>query len=471
MTHQCRFYPLSRRRSYRAAAAIVLLAVLLLCPRAPAGASSGQDTAVQVAFIYSPMCSTCEHAGPAVRSAVNEAKNRGMEIRYEEYTVQSRDGMALMERFGLGSVPAVVIDDRAIRFEDYNGDTGKLYAMVKNDISDALRHRKPVSLERKVMRSRNDDTVKVVTGIKNLGAEPLDVELKGGICPGVQVISGDAAWKGQLGPGESRTIIYEARVGNSVKALPPQALTYSGPGGVHTLEGHETPVFLLGRLSVGAVFLTGLVAGFNPCLLAIMAFVSAMALSMNGRRRGIIVNLAAFCGGLLAIYLAMGIGFLQLMQYSPSVNSVLRSAIIVLLMALAAWAFYDAYRTSRDGDRPSVFKAFLIRYKPYYQRFSLLANFGLGGVFGLIKMPCVGGVYVAILGAIVEAGEVRSGLPYLAAYNLGIVLPVLGLGALLVFGLSPGKVDEFRRRHRVSLKLVSGLILIMMAGGFIFSIL
>jgi cytochrome c biogenesis protein CcdA len=86
-------------------------------------------------------------------------------------------------------------------------------------------------------------------------------------------------------------------------------------------------------------------------------------------------------------------------------------------------------------------------------------------------MPCVGGVYVAILGAMAESNDVRSGLPYLTAYNLGVILPVLGLGALLVFGLSPGKVDEFRRRHRVSLKLVSGVILIMMAGGFIFNVL
>jgi cytochrome c-type biogenesis protein len=118
-----------------------------------------------------------------------------------------------------------------------------------------------------------------------------------------------------------------------------------------------------------------------------------------------------------------------------------------------------------------VFRSFLDRYKPVYRKFSLVANFGLGGAFGLIKMPCVGGIYVAILGAIVQADEVRSGLPYLAIYNFGIILPVLALGALLTLGLSPGKVNEFRHRHRVTLKIASGLILMLMAAGFMLNIM
>jgi cytochrome c biogenesis protein CcdA len=394
-----------------------------------------------------------------------------MSVQYAEVTLQSKEGMALMERYGLESVPALVIDDRAIRFEDYNGDSNRLKALVKSNIEQASRYKNPVTMERKVSRTGKGNMVKVVTSISNAGSEPLEAELKGGLCDGVRVISGDTSWTGRLMPGEKRAIAYEAEVSGNVRSLPPQTLSYSDSGGAHSLEGNDTPLFLLGKLSIGAVFLTGLVAGFNPCLLAIMAFVSAMALSMNGKRSGIIINLIAFCGGLLAIYLVMGIGFLRLMEYVPSIDTILKSAIIVLLVALGAWSFYDAYRTNKEGDRPSVLKSFLSRYKPLYRKFSLLANFGLGGAFGLIKMPCVGGVYVAILGAIVESNEVRSGLPYLMAYNLGIIMPVLGLGALLVFGLNPGKVDEFRRSHRVTLKLVSGLILIVMAMGFVLNII
>jgi len=59
----------------------------------------------------------------------------------------------------------------------------------------------------------------------------------------------------------------------------------------------------------------------------------------------------------------------------------------------------------------------------------------------------------------------------LAAYNLGVVIPVLVLGALLVMGMSPEKVDRLRKRHRYALKLATGLILAAMAAGFMLNVL
>jgi cytochrome c biogenesis protein CcdA len=459
---------LSRRRTYRKIAGIAFIILLLLF--IPATASAADGKAVHVAYIYSPLCSICEHSGPAIRKAVESSRDAGLSIQYEELAFSSREGMGYMQRFGLDSVPAVVIDDRVIRFEDFNGDTEKLGRLIKEGIADASNYVMPVALERRIYRPEGD-RVRVVTCISNAGQEPVEAEIKNGLCDGVNVVSGDAAWHGIVGPGERQYVAYEADVQGSVNSLPPQTLTYRDSHGDHIIVGYETPVFLLKKLSIGAVFIAGLVAGINPCLIAIMAFVSAMALSAKGGRLGVMLNLLSFCGGLLSIYLLMGIGFLRLIEYTPSIAVAMKMAIILLLVVLGIWAFYDAYRTKVAGDRPSLFKSFLDQYKPLYRRFSLAANFGLGGAFGLIKMPCIGGIYVGILGAIVEAGEVKSGLPYLAAYNLGIVMPVLALGALLTLGLSPVKVDDFRRRHRVMLKLVSGLILLAMAGGFILNII
>jgi len=459
---------ISRRRTYRKIAGMAFIVLLLLFIQAPVAAADGR--AVHVAYIYSPLCSICEHSGPAIKKAVESSRDAGFSIQYEELSFKSREGMGYMQRFGLDSVPAVVIDDRAIRFEDFNGDTEKLGRLIKEGIADASSYVRPVALERRIYRP-DGDRVRVVTCISNAGEEPVEAEIKNGLCEGVNVVSGDTAWHGMVGPGERQYVAYEADVKGNVGSLPPQTLAYRDSHGDHIIVGYETPVFLLKKLSLGAVFIAGFVAGINPCLIAIMAFVSAMALSAKGGRLGVFVNLLSFCGGLLSVYLLMGIGFLRLIEYTPSIASVLKMAIILLLIVLGSWAFYDAYRTKKIGDRPSLFKSFLEKYKPLYRKFSLAANFGLGGAFGLIKMPCVGGIYVGILGAIVEAGEVKSGLPYLAAYNLGIVMPVLALGALLTLGLSPGQVDDLRRRHRVTLKLVSGLILLAMAAGFIFNLI
>ncbi len=466
---------LSRSRYYRKVAVIAIATILaLLVPalslEAPAYAESTAGP-VHVTYVYSPLCTLCEHAGPVVREAVTDLKSSGVDIEYEECSFQSREGMGYMARFGVDSVPAVIIGDRAIRAEDYNGDTARLGSLLRRDIAEAARHTRPIVLERKVSRDQEKDTLNVVTCVTNRGDEPVFTRVRGGLCDGVRVVAGDASWQGTLMPGDRHFITYEADVSGSVTTLPAQTLTYTDSRGEHRALGPETPVYLLKKLSPVAVFLAGVVAGINPCLLAVLAFVSAMALSMRGRRLYIVLNLLAFCAGLLSIYVFLGIGFLRLVERIPAATAILKAGIVLLLFALALFAFHEAYQVRKDADRPSLFKSFLGRLKPLYRRFGLAANFGLGGAFGLIKMPCVGGVYIAILGAIVEAGEVRSGLFYLAAYNLGVVLPVLALGGLLALGLSPGKVDDFRKRYRFHLKIATGLILAAMAAGFILNLI
>ncbi len=468
MSHE-RSNTLSRCRYYLLAAPV--LAILLLSFLAPAPAATGGGGKVHVAYIYSPSCSSCEHAGPVVRDVVSHSRNAGVDVQYGEHSFRSREGMGYMERYGLDSVPAVIVGDRAIRFEDFNGDTKKLRSLLEQSIRETTGRERPVTLERKISRVPEKGTVAVITGIANGGEEPVYATVQGGVCEGVRVVAGNASWQGRVMPGERLYHSYEAAVDERVKSLPPQTLVYKDSTGDHFVAGQETPVFLLGRLSLSAVFLSGLVAGFNPCLLAVMAFVSAMALSMRGRRLDIIFHMLAFCGGLLSIYLLMGIGFLRIIERLPSLTIALKTGIVLLLIALAGFAFYEAYWLKKGHDRRSFFKSFLGRYQPLYRRYSLAANFGLGGAFGLIKMPCVGGIYIAILGAIVESGEAHSGLVYLTAYNLGVVFPVLVLGALLALGLNPGSVDEFRKRHRVKLKLFTGLILGLMALGFALNII
>jgi len=93
----------------------------------------------------------------------------------------------------------------------------------------------------------------------------------------------------------------------------------------------------------------------------------------------------------------------------------------------------------------------------------LTAYFLLGALFSLVRAPCVGGMYVANIGAISSQGSASSGLVYLLIYNLGIALPVLILGGIVTLGMSPEQVDQFRQRHRVAIRLLTGITLIALA--------
>jgi cytochrome c biogenesis protein CcdA len=69
-------------------------------------------------------------------------------------------------------------------------------------------------------------------------------------------------------------------------------------------------------------------------------------------------------------------------------------------------------------------------------------------------------MYIAIIGMISSHGFASFGLIYLLIYNLGIALPVLLLGGIIALGLSPVQVDNFRNKHRVAIRLITGITLL-----------
>lgn len=429
---------------------------------------------VHIVYIYSSTCINCDQADRVIKKTVADAqRNSSVKIVFNEYEFNSPAGMDYARRYGLGSVPALILNNNTvIRFEDYNGDTRALGAILKEKVDEAVRYRPSMEIDRKITKASADRVV-IATRIKNIGIEPVHASLSGGICNGIEVISGDYEWSGTLMPGEERQVICEAYIRDDVREMPAQSLVYEDSHGKHMLPGPKTPVLLVKRLSVVAVFFAGLLAGINPCLLAVMAFIATMAMSAGEGNRGIMLKVLAFCSGLLLVYLLMGIGFLGLMRHMVSIDDILRPSLTAVLVLLSVWMFYDAYRTHKDGSRRSAFRSLLEAFTPAYSRFSLAANFLLGGAFGLIKMPCVGGMYIAILGAVIDSNgmEVLSGLTYLFMYNLAVILPVLVLGALLAFGLSPERMNAFRYRYRTALKIISGIVLLLMATGFMLGVI
>jgi cytochrome c biogenesis protein CcdA len=83
--------------------------------------------------------------------------------------------------------------------------------------------------------------------------------------------------------------------------------------------------------------------------------------------------------------------------------------------------------------------------------------------FSLVRAPCVGGIYIAIIGVISSQGYASSGLFYLLIYNLGLALPVLLLGGVIAMGMSPEQVDRFREKHRVAIRLITGFTQLVLA--------
>jgi cytochrome c biogenesis protein CcdA len=215
-------------------------------------------------------------------------------------------------------------------------------------------------------------------------------------------------------------------------------------------------------LSVPSVFVVGLLAGFNPCLLAILAFIASVTLANTGRRRDVLLIVIMFSLGIFVTYLVFGIGLLSIIERSPGLQGSIKNFLVVLIGILGIWHLYDAYHLRKNTESSFYTpKAFIRLTESVTKQVSLPASFFIGALFSLIKAPCVGAVYFVVLD-MVRSGK-GTGYLYLAAYNFGVVLPVLVLGGAIAFGLNPDKVEKFRKDKRSMMRLITGITLLIIA--------
>lgn len=212
------------------------------------------------------------------------------------------------------------------------------------------------------------------------------------------------------------------------------------------------------------IFIAGLLAGFNPCLIAVMAFLASAIVSSGGSRKDMLVLVTGFCTGIFMTYMVVGFGILNTIGYFPGIRDGITTSIILLLTILGLWHIYDAYyirKHSRSSFKtPRSFGGFMHKAEG---RNILFISFVGGSIFSLVKAPCVGAVYLMILEMLIKGDNLLNGTFYLGLYNLGVILPILLLGSLLAFGLDPKKVNEIREKRRVEVRLVTGLVLILLA--------
>ncbi len=213
--------------------------------------------------------------------------------------------------------------------------------------------------------------------------------------------------------------------------------------------------------TLSVVLATGLVAGFNPCLLGILVFLSASILSSSGRRRELVLMVVFFSLGIFTMYFLFGMGMQRLLQ-TEAVFTAFRNVVVVLLVGLGMAHVLDAVKLRRGGE--SLFRTdWALKYfQAGVDKRKLSSYFLAGALFSLVKLACVGAVYLAILDMI-SAKNYLEGAVYLLFYNLGIILPIIILGGFIALGMSPEQVDAWRKDYRAGIRLFTGIMLLALA--------
>ncbi|MDM7940291.1 MAG: cytochrome c biogenesis protein [Methanothrix sp.] len=226
----------------------------------------------------------------------------------------------------------------------------------------------------------------------------------------------------------------------------------------------DSPSLNLREFSIYTIFAVlgaGLVAGFNPCLLGILVFLAASVLSSTGRKREMVRMVVFFSLGIFTVYFLFGLGMQRLLA-TDAMASIFRYALSAFLLLAGLSQVLDAMRLARG--EASLFRTdWALKYfQKGVDRGRFSSYFLIGALFSLVKAPCVGAIYLAILD-LLSSQSYFAGAACLFLFNLGVVLPIIVLGGFIALGMSPEQVDAFRKDHRVGMRLVTGLALIALA--------
>jgi len=426
-------------------AAVVVIAAFLV-----ATLTAAADGQASIIVFFNPDCSHCKDAERVLDRIEGQFGDR---ILISEYDSNMATGIEMMDGYGIVEIPSMVVQEKEIiLYSDYENNLSKLESLLVSSINGII----PVKLN-------PGENVTVTVSIVNKKNITTDVILIDSYPDFFSIIEGETAWNGTLSPGEARNITYAARVDPKAHSgnhkIEGAQISYRSGDAEKSAVSNTVIIRIAVVLTLFTVFLAGLVAGANPCLFAVVAFMAAMILSNTGKKSEVMKFIVIFSFGIFLVYLLTGIGLLSFASDLSSLNLVLGAITIALGVMHIYDYFYIKIKAKSLFESSRFMKGVMERM---VKENSALSALGLGALFSLVKAPCVGAIYLTILNLIAVQKAELEGITYLFVYNFGVILPLLIIGTAIVVGLSPTKVDRFRKEKRALIRLVTGVILVVL---------
>ena len=441
------------------AAAVIIAAFLVATLTATAGAADGQ---VSIISFFDSGCAHCKAADRVLDQIEGEFGDRILISKYDSNTAT---GIEMMDGYGIVEVPSMVVQEREIILYSYYGNNlSKLESLLVSSINNALYDPEiEVYKEISPVKLNPGENVTVTVSMANKKNITTDVILIDSYPDFFSIIEGETAWNGTLSPGESRNVTYAAHIDPKAHSgnhkIEGARIIYRSGDAEKSAVSNTAIIQISVALTLFTVFLAGLIAGANPCLFAVVAFMAAMILSNTEKKLEVMKFIVFFSFGIFLVYLLTGIGLLSFASDLGSLNLVLGAITIALGIMHIYDYFYIKIKAKSLFESSRFMKGVMERM---VKENSVLSALGLGALFSLVKAPCVGAIYLTILNLIAVQKAELEGIIYLCVYNFGVILPILIIGTAIVVGLSPTKVDRFRKEKRAMIRLVTGIILVVL---------
>lgn len=210
------------------------------------------------------------------------------------------------------------------------------------------------------------------------------------------------------------------------------------------------------EITLFIVFLSGLLVGISPCIILMLsAFGTSLVLSEN-KNKFLIISIGLLLGMILT-YFIISILFLFLFQFL-TVFYYFKYIFAGILIVVGIWQMIECKKEkSVIFGTPTKIKTIL---KDFIEKNSGIYAFLVGIIFVLIKIPCFGLIYLALL---YNLSNNPLLILFIVVYLVGMIIPIIIVLVLLRFGIESAKLDEFRLKNRIYLRILNGCVLIFLA--------
>lgn len=246
-----------------------------------------------------------------------------------------------------------------------------------------------------------------------------------------------------------------------------RAIGIAAPGSAAPMQPYEW----------SALFLTGLVNGFNPCSLSLLLFLATVLLARNAN----VLKLgSAFIAGKFMAYLALGTLLFNTLSLLDSSAVRLFGTVVKIVLAVVALAVaaanvndYLAARSEKYNrirlQLPTALRRLNHRWLQSLSRvrpgWLVLLTLALGVAISVGEFLCTGQIYLATILYLLRRSPTLN-LQTLGAflvYVVGMLLPLLAATLAIHKGREVFALSELTRRHMPLIKLINAAVFLLFA--------
>ena len=271
-------------------------------------------------------------------------------------------------------------------------------------------------------------------------------------------------------------------------------VTNSLPAHIAAFEGRDVPLYepeiqqnsqelakeKMRGFTFMSVLVNGLLDGINPCAFAtLILFISLLSVYGSSKREIIITGLT-FTFAVFLTYLALGLGFLNVIKalsIFPKIKFAFDIALIIFCLVCAVLSIKDAFTVSRSGMGEKESESIILKLPPRLRGMItrilsayagkkrwLFGVFLAGFLVSLLESVCTGQVYIPTINLIIKNDPARiTAWLWLLFYNFLFALPLIVLTFLAAFGLKSQFMLKVQRKGAVPIRIGMALLFVFMA--------